>query len=669
MKSVSILIQDPFGLHTRVAAMLVNKSGSLKSKYGVNLYIQKPPSSEWFGISMLALISLKVQCGDEILIGCNDDSFGGDSALNEFKEYIISVINKQTQVMEKIDAFIEEGKIANEQIIDNIPIGIIVIDLDCKITNVNKYAVNIINKDFNSIIGKNIQSLIPNSLLPNILETQKKQYGHIQYINNKVVTVNRSPIISNNQVIGAVASLQDVSDLIGMKELNEKFLTLLEYSNDLICFVDESGNITYVNPAYKKVLCKKNNNVIGKSIFDISPNGYRAKALKSKSNYENIIHTKESIEIITTINPIFIDGKFKGIMSISKPINEIKELMSKLDKYKEELKYYKEELFKYTNLSSSFRDIIGISNSLKNILYICDKASKSTSTVLLRGESGTGKELLANAIHNSSSRKNKPFIKLNCASIPENLLESELFGYEKGAFTGAVKNKPGKFLIADGGTIFLDEIGDLPLSMQAKLLRAIQEQEIESVGGLSPKKIDVRIIAATNRNLEEMIKENQFREDLYYRLNVIPINVPALRDRKEDIPSLVEHLIKKVNKKLGTNVKGIDRSCIEILSEYSWPGNIRELENIIERAINLCEGDTISIMDLPFHLQDGHNKSHKNIIDTNDDELLTFEEYEKMIIEKAMRIHKTFNKAGKALGLTHRTISLKCKKYNISVDK
>lgn len=295
------------------------------------------------------------------------------------------------------------------------------------------------------------------------------------------------------------------------------------------------------------------------------------------------------------------------------------------------------------------------------------KASETISTVLIRGESGTGKELIAKAIHSNSDRSNKPFVKVNCASIPENLLESELFGHEKGAFTGAIQSKPGKFAIADTGTIFLDEIGDMPVSMQVKLLRVLQEREIESVGGITSRKIDVRVIAATNRDLEKMIKDGSFREDLYYRLNVLSINPPPLRDRKEDIPDLVEHFINKLNKKLNKTILGIKQDALDLLIDYSWPGNIRELENIMERAINLCDGDYIDSSYMPSYLKPTKQKNFNLDIDL--DNILPFEEYEKQIISAAMKKYKSFNKAGKALGLTHRTISLKCKKYNINIKK
>lgn len=664
MYSEEIYIKDPNGLHTRFAAMIVNKTSQIKSKYDVNLYILKKNYTDWLGISMLALLSLKVTKDDSIFIGSRNSTPKDKAAVKELIDYIELHINRTSFNMEQIDAFIEESKIANEQILESVPIGILVIDLYENIITINDYALNIIEKKHEEVIGKNVKDIIPNSNLPKIMKSKIKQFGLIQYVNNKTTMVNRSPIFMNQKVIGAVAVFQDVSDLVGMKELNEKFSKILESSHDMICFLDEFGKVNYVNPAYKKHFPLHSENIIGKDIEEISPNGHRAKVFKTKKLIENVVHTREGIDVITKVDPIFIDGNFKGVISTSKPINEIKELLSQLRKSEEELNYYKEEFQKQLSQNSSFKDIIGSSSTLRDMLYICQKASKSTSTALIRGESGTGKELIAKAIHSNSSRKHKPFVRVNCAAIPENLLESELFGYEKGAFTGALKNKPGKFAIANEGTIFLDEIGDMPLSMQVKLLRVLQEREIESLGAIEPQKIDVRVIAATNKNLENMIKEGSFREDLYYRLNVLSIQLPPLRDRKEDLSLLVEHFIEKINNKLNIGIKGIQKDALIHLYDYSWPGNVRELENVIERAMNLCDGEYISVKDLPYYMQNSI-PVEKNAMEFDEDNILPFEEYEKQIITLAMKKYKSFNKAGKALGLTHRTISLKCKKYNI----
>ncbi|MBT9832403.1 AAA family ATPase [Clostridium baratii] len=321
-----------------------------------------------------------------------------------------------------------------------------------------------------------------------------------------------------------------------------------------------------------------------------------------------------------------------------------------------------------------FEKIIGNSKTLKESLYIARKASKSDSSVIIYGESGTGKELLAEAIHLSSKRKDKPLIKVNCASIPDNLIESELFGHEKGSFTGAIKRKLGKFELAQNGTIFLDEIGEMDKNIQAKILRAIQNKEIQRVGGEETIKLNIRIISATNKNLEEMIKKNEFREDLFYRLNVIPIELPPLRDRKGDITLLIKHFL---NKKLENNeIKNISDEALIALCNYKWNGNIRELENIIERILVLSEKALIGIEDIPYFIRNYNNNCNikvKEITKTedslskifNDEKIYTLKEYEKLIIEKALKRYGSYNKAGKALGITHRTVSLKAKEYGL----
>jgi transcriptional regulator with PAS, ATPase and Fis domain len=462
-----------------------------------------------------------------------------------------------------------------------------------------------------------------------------------------------------------IANEQILENMTAIRELNIKFSKVLECSSDLICFIDENRRVSYMNPSYKKYFPDSSKHALGKDLKDIAPDGLRMKVFNTRERVENLVYQKEGTDIISTIEPIFIDEKFKGIIAILRPVSQIRNVLSKLEKSQEEVNYYKEELFRYSKLSESFSNIIGSSRSLQDSLHIADRASKSISTVLLRGESGTGKELIAKAIHNSSKRKDKPFIRVNCAAIPENLLESELFGYEKGAFTGAVKSKPGKFSLADGGTIFLDEIGDMQKSMQIKLLRVLQEKEFESVGGLTTQKVDVRVIAATNRHLEEMIEKGEFRGDLYYRLNVITVQLPPLRNRKEDICLLVEHFINKINRKLEKDIQGISKEAIADLQDYNWPGNIRELENIIERAINMCEGTIITEKDLPTYLTNITPKKEGNIKQLNGD-MATMEEYEKEIIAMAMSKYKSFNKAGKVLGLSHSTIAAKCEKYGIA---
>ncbi|MDA1000803.1 MAG: sigma-54 dependent transcriptional regulator [bacterium] len=261
--------------------------------------------------------------------------------------------------------------------------------------------------------------------------------------------------------------------------------------------------------------------------------------------------------------------------------------------------------------------LIGNSTAIQNVNELIGQASPAAATVLILGESGTGKELVANALHNMSERRKNPFVTVNCAALPETLLESELFGYERGAFTGAVSRKEGRFFLANGGTLFLDEIGDMPLALQAKLLRVIQEGECERLGGNETLKVDVRIIAATNQNLEIAIAERRFREDLYYRLNVINIQLPPLRERRGDIPLLIEFFLRRFAEKNKRNINGFSRETIEVLSNYGWPGNVRELENTVERAVVLSRGEILTVDDLPLQITKGRAAAEENAVEAN----------------------------------------------------
>jgi nitrogen regulation protein NR(I) len=262
-----------------------------------------------------------------------------------------------------------------------------------------------------------------------------------------------------------------------------------------------------------------------------------------------------------------------------------------------------EEATRTAPATSARFGIIGSSPELMGVYSVLERVADTPTTVLITGESGTGKELVARALHENSSRKDKPFIKVNCAAIPKELIESELFGYERGAFTGAVGSKPGRFELANGGTLFLDEIGEVPVEMQVKLLRALQESEFERVGGIKTIRVDVRLVAATNRDLKRLIAAGTFREDLFYRLNVVPIRLPALRERTSDVPLLVEHFLSKFNGRLKKHVAGVEEEALDVLKAHPWPGNIRELENVIERAVLFCDGTTLRGQDLPHEVQ------------------------------------------------------------------
>ncbi|WP_129598267.1 sigma-54-dependent transcriptional regulator [Anaerophilus nitritogenes] len=358
--------------------------------------------------------------------------------------------------------------------------------------------------------------------------------------------------------------------------------------------------------------------------------------------------------------------KIGALDYISKPF-DIEELKMQIRKaleignMKEQIEFLTKKLKDKTG-----KVIIGNSLRMKEVLDVVNRVAKSTATILITGESGTGKELIANAIHYNSDRKNKPYIKVNCGAIAESLLESELFGHEKGAFTGAVSRKPGRFERADGGTLFLDEVGELSLATQVKLLRVLQEKEIERVGGTEVIKVDVRVVAATNRDLKKMVEEGTFREDLYYRLNVIPIELPSLRERKEDIPVLIDYFIQKFCREMGRSLISICEDALERMVQYSWKGNIRELENVVERLIILSQGNVIHREDLPKEILLQNEDPSEFILPK---EGIDLEEVEKNLIQQALK--KTdYNqtKAANLLGITRHTLIYRMEKYNIKGD-
>jgi len=343
-------------------------------------------------------------------------------------------------------------------------------------------------------------------------------------------------------------------------------------------------------------------------------------------------------------------------------------------KIEEERNYLKDQLDAIIS-KTGLESIVAKSKEILEIVDIIRDVAPTSATVLLTGESGVGKEIFAHAIHNLSNRADKPFIKINCAAIPEDLLESELFGYERGAFTGAHSTKKGKFELASGGTIFLDEIGDMPLLLQSKILRVLQEREVERLGGSKPIKIDVRIIAATNKDLEEMVHKGIFREDLYYRLNVIPIHIPPLRERKEDIPLLIYYFVDKFSKTYGKNLT-VSKELVNLLKEYDWPGNVRQLQNTIERMVILSKSERLDFKDLPVDIKNKIKESKKvnTIVKSEEFQNLklpkTVQEIEKEAIEKALKESGyIIKKAAKILGMTPRQVRYRMEKYNIPLRR
>ena len=469
----------------------------------------------------------------------------------------------------------------------------------------NAAAEKILGLTAREALGQPIHQVIPNSRLETVLQTGLPELNQQQQLGDSSIITNRVPVCDEaDQVVGAVAVFRDITEvrqlageIVDLKAVQEMLEAIINSSQDAISVVDENEKIVLVNPAYTRLVGMSKEEVLGKS-----PN---VDIQLGESMHLKVMQTMQPVrgvplqagpqgkEVVVNAAPIIVNGCLRGSVAVSHDVSEIKHLTAELDQMK--------SLVRRMHSQYTAEDIIGGSPAIREAIDQALRAAATPATVLLTGESGTGKELFAHAIYHASSRKYAPFIRVNCAAIPDTLLESELFGYEGGAFTGARRTgKKGLVAEANGGTIFLDEISEIPPMIQAKLLRFLQEKEILPVGGAKPVKVDTRIIAASNVDLEQAVRRNAFREDLFYRINVFPIFIPPLRERLEDLPELVAFLLKKLNREYGRNVRQASSESLTLLSHYRWPGNIRELENVLGRALINMRPPENTV--LPHHL-------------------------------------------------------------------
>ncbi len=460
-----------------------------------------------------------------------------------------------------------------------------------------------------------------------------------------------------------------------LKEHPDYIFGALEFSSDGIFICDEKGVTLYVNPSYEKISGLKRSEILGKSLSSLlEENAFNLsaslKVLETKQPLSLIHRYISGRTALTTAAPIYDDEQnIIGVICNTRNIEELMDLRKELEKVNLIKQRYSEELELLRKEHFSAKGLIYKSTAMKNTLEIASTAAKFDSTVLITGESGTGKEVLAKFIYQNSNRKDRAFIKVNCAAIPKNLFESELFGYMPGAFTGALSTgKAGMFELANGGTILLDEIGELTTPIQSKLLRVIQEQEVFRLGGTEPIKLDVRIIASTNKNLLEEIENDNFREDLYFRLNVVPIEIPPLRDRVEDISEMINYFMTNLNFKYDKNVV-ISKQALDALINYSWPGNVRELQNIIEYMFIMNNKNEIGFEQLPDKILNEHVLMHDSITQIGDKGKLEYlmEVYERIILKSALSNHTSMRETAKTLGINVSTLSRKVKKYDIDL--
>lgn len=443
---------------------------------------------------------------------------------------------------------------------------------------------------------------------------------------------------------------------MGRFNITEHRDTILDSINEGVFTVDLNWKIIDFNRAAASITGVARHKAIGRYCYDI----FRANICENACALKRTLADGKPVVNVTTQIVNCAGEKIPIRISAALLKNSRGEVIGGVETFQDITQI--EQLKKELENRYTFEDIIGRSATMRNLFRILPQIAESDSTVLIEGESGTGKELFARAIHNLSHRKKKPFVAINCAALPDTLLESELFGYEAGAFTDARKGKPGRFAIADGGTIFLDEIGDISSAMQSRLLRVLQEKTFEPLGSVKSVKVDTRILAATNKNLNSMMRSGKFREDLYYRIQVIRLKVPILKDRREDIPLLIDHLVSKFSRLKGKNIIGVSDRVRGLLMEYDYPGNVRELENIIEHATVLCNGELISMEHLPPELRP---KAYSAM-----DECRSYTDLrsmERMLIEEALRRHNGNRKlAAKDLGIDTSTLYRKIKNLNLS---
>lgn len=565
-----------------------------------------------------------------------------------------------------------------KKILDSTHDAIIAIDESEKIILFNQSAkklMKIINKEVN---GRPIKEIIPDSRLPFVLRSGQAEINNKMELSGITIIANRMPIFDDHGKIRGVVSvfrdITEIEDLIEeitkLKEIRIMLESIIDSTQDAISVANEKGINIMVNHAYTQLSGLKKEEIIGKSVtVDISEGeSIHLKVLKTKAPVKNarLKLAPFNKDIIVNAAPIIVDDRLKGSVAVIHDVTEIQRLTKELNAFK--------EIFRKITGKYTFKDIIGNDRQMQLAVEKAKKAAITPATVLLIGKSGTGKELFAHAIHNESSKKYRNLIRINCAAIPEALLESELFGYEEGAFTGAKKGgKIGLFEQANGGTIFLDEIGKMSLNTQSKFLRVLQEKEIMRIGGEETIKIDARVIAATNEDLEELVKKGLFREDLYYRLNVIPIFIPPLKHRKNDISLLAKNIINKFNIEYGRFVRDISEEALEIMSHMEWKGNVRELENFIGRAMidMTIDEDVINKKHLPISKATGVATVDANLYTptTIDEakplsEVLSIVEKE-YIYETLKKNENNKTKTAQQLGLSIRNLYYKIEKYGL----
>lgn len=555
--------------------------------------------------------------------------------------------------------------------------GVITTDAAGRITMMNEPAGAMLATGYRMAAGRLIKEIIPDSRLTDVLWTDRSDRVESLTVHSRSLVVSRTPVYEGARLTGSIFILQDVSVFEQMrlenkklKEAKNELEAIFDNSFDEIFVIDGRGVARKINRAGESYYGVRTDELIGRNVLELEEQGFFSPSVTRmvfdrKERVTITQKTRSGKELIVTGNPVFDEhGNIVRIVINSRDVSELTELRRRLKETERLAEAYRRQVMELESDKSERREVVARSEDMVRLLEMVDRVAGVDSTVLITGESGVGKGIIAHRIHKLSPRGEGPFVSINCGAIPENLLESELFGYAPGAFTGARKaGKKGLIQMGEGGTVFLDEVAELPLNLQVKLLHVIQQKSVTPVGGTAPQRVDVRFIAATNRDIKQMVRDGGFREDLYYRLNVIPLEIPPLRQRREDIIPLAEYCLESINKKYGMSKK-LAPQTREMLERYSWPGNVRELENIIERVAVTADTTEVKPSHLPNyvlnHLSKQHNKVYVPELCPLDDAV---QEVERQLLEKAFERYGNTYRMAEALGINQSTVVRKMKRY------
>lgn len=551
-----------------------------------------------------------------------------------------------------------------ENMFSSMSSAVILVNRDRKIVLMNDAAQKLLQVNGQQYIGKDILELVPNTQIPQVLHSEKGSVGTRMSIAGKQCIVNRTPLYEENELIGVISEIQNISQMEHYQSLFKQMEQIIEFSTDGIYVVDQTGKTLFVNAAYEDITGFCREELIGNHMVDLIKKGYLDQSvsllvLKEKRKISILQKIGGKKDVIVTGNPVFDKGhEIQMVVTSVRDITHLNKLTDELEKAKT---FSGLNQNRYTfSTDGSDENVIFQSAEMKKIIHKVKQVAPFPTSILLLGPSGAGKEVIANLIHHVSDRKDMPFIKVNCGAIPEQLLESELFGYEKGAFTGARQDgKIGLLELAHKGTVLLDEVGELPLTLQVKLLRVLQEKQIQRVGGTEVKKLDIRIISATNKHLKELVEQGKFREDLYYRLQVVELHIPPLSERPEDVQILIDHFFSYFCKLYNVK-KQLSPETKPILQSYRWPGNVRELKNLVESMIVSVPSLTIEAVDLPPHIRTHRYQTASLTLKQR------IEQFEQRIVKDALRENSSIRKAAEALGVDHSTLVKKMKKWELS---